>query len=245
MGAPFGANQMGNAKAVVHSECLPSFDPSPIGPDARTLLGDRPIGGVAKRIVDVICAGGAFVLLLPLWLMVAAAVRATSPGPVFYGHVRIGHSGRPFHCWKFRTMVVDGDAVLERHFLNQPGAREEWERDRKLRSDPRVTRLGEVLRKTSVDELPQLLNVILGEMSLVGPRPVVAEELERYGHDAPFYLAARPGITGLWQISGRSDTTYGERVLLDRRYVSEWSLALDLSILAKTVPAVLAARGSC
>ena len=236
---------MGNAKAAVHSECLASFDHSDEGPNSGNLSKRRPIGGVAKRAVDLLCALSLFILLFPLWLMVAVAVRASSPGPVFFGHERVGFGGMTFRCWKFRTMVTNGDAVLEASFARNPAARAEWDRDRKLKSDPRVTRIGHVLRKTSVDELPQLLNVILGEMSLVGPRPVVTDELERYGPDITAYLAARPGITGLWQTSGRSDTTYGERVTLDRRYAAEWSFAMDLWILLKTVPAVLAARGSC
>lgn len=236
---------MGNAKAAVHTECLASFDHSQIAPEHGAAMKRHPIGGVAKRAVDLVCAVGLFIILFPLWLMVAVAVRMSSPGPVFYGHERIGFGGVAFRCWKFRTMVTNGDAVLATYFERHPEAREEWERDRKLKSDPRVTRFGHILRKTSVDELPQLLNVILGEMSLVGPRPVVADELERYGPDVPSYLAARPGITGLWQTSGRSDTTYDQRVTLDRRYATEWSFAMDLWILLKTVPAVLAARGSC
>lgn len=236
---------MGNAKAAVHTECLASYDHSEEGPNNGTSSKRHPIGGVAKRALDLTCAASLFVLLFPLWLMVAVAVRMSSPGPVFFGHERVGFDGKTFRCWKFRTMVTTGDAVLEAYFTRNPAARTEWARDRKLKSDPRVTRIGHILRKTSVDELPQLLNVILGEMSLVGPRPVVTDELERYGPDITAYLAARPGITGLWQTSGRSDTTYAERVTLDRRYATEWSFTMDLWILLKTVPAVLAARGSC
>lgn len=236
---------MGNAKAAVHTECLPSFDHSEGTPATGAASKRHAVGGVAKRAVDLLCALSLFILLFPLWLMVAAAVRASSPGPVFFGHERVGFGGTTFRCWKFRTMVTNGDAVLDAYLARHPEARAEWERDRKLKSDPRVTRIGHVLRKTSVDELPQLLNVILGEMSLVGPRPVVTDELERYGPDITAYLATRPGITGLWQTSGRSDTTYNERVTLDRRYATEWSFAMDLWILLKTVPAVLAARGSC
>jgi exopolysaccharide production protein ExoY len=191
--------------------------------------------------VALICVA----LFSPLFLMVALLIRMSSPGPVFYGHTRVGHGGRAFRCWKFRTMVVDGEAVLERHLAGVPGARAEWEANRKLRNDPRVTRIGQVLRDYSVDELPQLFNVLFGDMSIVGPRPVVQDELDRYGPAATAYLAARPGITGLWQTSGRSDTSYERRVELDARYVTEWSFWLDCLILLRTVPVVLGARGAC
>jgi len=205
----------------------------------------RPVGGSLKRLPDAGLALLLLVLFLPLFLMVAAAVKLSSPGPVLFGHRRIGHGGRTFRCWKFRTMVTDAEARLERLLATDAAARAEWERDRKLRSDPRVTRLGRALRDYSVDELPQLVNVLVGEMSFVGPRPVTAEELDRYGPAVEAYLAARPGITGLWQTSGRSDTSYDERVALDSRYVAEWSPALDCVILMRTVPVVLGARGSC
>ena len=196
-------------------------------------------------MLDTSVALACLMLFLPLFLMVALMIRMSSPGPVFYGHLRIGHGGRAFRCWKFRTMVVDGDAVLARHLASVPGARAEWEANRKLRNDPRVTRIGQVLRDYSVDELPQLFNVLFGDMSIVGPRPVVQDELDRYGPAAAAYLAARPGITGLWQTSGRSDTSYERRVELDARYVTEWSLWLDCLIMARTVPVVLGARGAC
>ena len=141
-------------------------------------------------------------------------------------------------------MMTDGDAVLERHFASNPKARLEWAASRKLKDDPRVTALGRVLRVYSVDELPQLINVLRGEMSFVGPRPVVTDELDRYGPSAQAYLAARPGITGLWQTSGRSDTSYENRVELDSQYVSEWSFWMDFMILLRTIPVVLGAKGS-
>jgi exopolysaccharide production protein ExoY len=147
-------------------------------------------------------------VLSPLFLFVAILLRLTDPGPVFFGHKRVGLGGRSFHCLKFRTMCTDADAVLQRVLASDPAAAAEWEATRKLRNDPRISRVGRVLREYSVDELPQLINVIRGEMSLVGPRPVVTSELTRYGNAAVHYLSARPGITGLWQVSGRSDTTY-------------------------------------
>ncbi|MEO9827245.1 MAG: sugar transferase [Paracoccaceae bacterium] len=202
------------------------------------------LGGATKRCADTLLAFAGLLALLPLFSLVCIAIKATTPGPMFYGHKRIGHRGKTFKCWKFRTMVADGDAVLRAHFDQCPDARKEWETSRKLSNDPRVTALGHVLRKYSVDELPQLLNVLQGDMSFVGPRPVVEDELEMYGPFAADYLAARPGITGLWQTSGRSDTSYEFRVALDNRYVREWSFFADIKILLKTIPVVVGARGS-
>ncbi|MEO1139428.1 MAG: sugar transferase [Pseudomonadota bacterium] len=202
------------------------------------------LGGRAKRVIDLLIAAVALLALSPLLILVALAVRVSSPGSALYGHVRIGHAGHTFKCWKFRTMVSDGDVLLERYLAAHPEEREEWVKNRKLRRDPRVTRIGAVLRAYSVDELPQIFNVLLGEMSLVGPRPVVRDELEMYGAAARHYLHSRPGITGLWQVSGRSDTSYEQRVSFDTKYVLNWSLAGDLAIMARTIPAVLFAKGS-
>jgi exopolysaccharide production protein ExoY len=204
----------------------------------------RPVGGTSKRVLDASLAFLALLALLPVMLGIAFLIRQGGSGPVFFGHVRIGHAGRSYRCWKFRTMVPDGAAVLARHLERDPHARAEWEATAKLRNDPRVTPLGRVLRRTSLDELPQLFNVMVGEMSLVGPRPVVAAELSRYGAAAEDYLAARPGLTGLWQISGRSDTGYDERVALDSAYVRGWSLLQDIRIMLKTVPVVLKTGGA-
>lgn len=212
-------------------------------PEARR--SSLPVGGITKRIQDAALALALLVLFSPLLVMVGLVVKATSRGPALFGHTRVGHGGKPFKCWKFRSMVVDGDAVLERHLAAHPEARIEWERDLKLRNDPRVTRFGQVIRNYSVDELPQLFNVLLGEMSFVGPRPVIQDELDRYGPAAEGYLAARPGITGLWQTSGRSDTSYEQRVAMDSRYAAEWTFALDFLILLRTIPVVLSAKGSC
>lgn len=205
---------------------------------------DRAIGGIAKRILDAMLALLCLIAFLPLLILLAIAIRRSSPGPVLFGHKRVGHHGQSFRCWKFRTMVTNGDALLETHFASNPDARSEWQATRKLKDDPRVTSLGRVLRAYSVDELPQLLNVLLGQMSFVGPRPVVTDELNLYGPSAEAYLAARPGITGLWQTSGRSDTSYEYRVALDSRYVSEWSLWKDCLILLRTIPVVLGTKGS-
>jgi Undecaprenyl-phosphate galactose phosphotransferase WbaP len=197
-----------------------------------------------KRLLDLLLVMASTPVLLPLVVILAALVRLDSPGPAFYAQDRVGQGGRRIRIWKFRTMVRDADGVLERHLVGDPEIRAEWERDRKLRDDPRLTRAGRVLRKTSLDELPQVWNVLLGEMSLVGPRPIVHEEIKRYGEMFPLYAKARPGMTGLWQVSGRSDTSYAERVALDTYYVRNWSVWLDLYILARTLWAVPFGRGA-
>ncbi|TMV92121.1 sugar transferase [Thioclava sp. BHET1] len=203
-----------------------------------------PVGGGTKRCLDLVLIALFIPLFLPLLAGLCLLVKLSDKGPIFYGHKRIGFNGREFRCWKFRTMVVDGDAVLERHLKANPQARAMWLRERKLDDDPRVTALGVVLRKLSLDELPQLYNVLSGEMSIVGPRPVVHAELANYSGSVKHYLRTRPGVTGLWQVSGRSDMSYRDRVKLDRFYASRWSNILDLWVLARTVPAVLMSRGA-
>jgi undecaprenyl-phosphate galactose phosphotransferase len=177
-------------------------------------------------------------------MLVLAALVKRDGGPAFFGHTRIGQNGQPFKCYKFRSMVVNSQEVLAELLASSSDARAEWERDFKLKDDPRVSRIGDILRKTSLDELPQLWNVIKGEMSLVGPRPVVKAELERYGEDVSYYLEAKPGVTGLWQVSGRNDVDYETRVYLDAWYVKNWSLWTDISILFKTVGVVLGRDGA-
>ena len=203
-----------------------------------------PIGGVFKRGFDIIGAAAGILLLSPLLLMLAMLVKFSDGGRVFYGHSRIGRNGKVFHCLKFRTMVENGDQVLAAHFAKNPQSREEWLATRKLQTDPRVTRVGTVLRKLSLDELPQMFNILRGDMSIVGPRPVVKDELELYGAAADYYLKSRPGLTGFWQVSGRNDVSYSTRVAFDRHYVENWSLVFDLKIIVKTVPAVFSSRGS-
>lgn len=203
------------------------------------------VGGVLKRTFDISAASFILLMMSPLILFTAAAIRIGTRGPVFYGHERIGLGGRRFRCWKFRTMCTNAEEVLRHHLEANASARAEWRAQRKLRNDPRVTRLGRVLREYSVDELPQLINVLRGDMSLVGPRPVVEDELAYYGQEALEYCSARPGVTGLWQVSGRSDTDYARRVELDAHYVRTWSIRSDMMILLRTIPAVLGARGSC
>ncbi len=203
----------------------------------------KPLARAVKLGFDLAVAGAALVVLAPVMLIVAALVRLDG-GPVLYAHTRIGAGGQTFRCLKFRSMVIDSDAALSELFARNPAARDEWLRTHKLRDDPRVTWIGRILRKTSLDELPQLLNVVRLEMSLAGPRPIVSQEVPKYGDDIVYYYETRPGITGLWQVSGRSDTTYARRVHLDSWYVKNWTLGGDLSILFRTIPAVLTARGA-
>lgn len=178
-----------------------------------------------------------------LLLLIFVAMKLTSPGPVLFAHRRIGKGGQAFPCYKFRSMVVNSAEVLEQHLAENPDARAEWQRDQKLRNDPRVTPIGRLLRRTSLDEVPQIFNVLRGEMSMVGPRPIVEGEMVRYRQYIVDYMSVKPGITGLWQISGRNNTTYGRRVALDTAYARSRTVALDLAILARTVPAVLTGSG--
>jgi undecaprenyl-phosphate galactose phosphotransferase len=198
---------------------------------------------ITKRLFDMATASLLLILLAPVFITLIILIRK-SGGPAFYGHPRVGRYGQPFKCLKFRSMRPDADKILKELLANDPAARAEWEKDFKLKNDPRITPVGHFLRKTSLDELPQVLNVLKGEMSLVGPRPVVKDELERYGAASSLYLEAKPGITGLWQVSGRNDTTYAERVSLDSWYVQNWSLWYDIAILFKTVDVVLLRKGA-
>lgn len=198
-----------------------------------------------KRGFDLFGAICGLLLLAPLLSYVAWRIKCEGgPGAIFFGHVRVGMNGVPFKCWKFRTMVHNSQEVLEHLLATDPEARAEWDTDFKLKNDPRITKIGAFLRKTSLDEIPQLWNVICGEMSLVGPRPIIDAELERYGDKVDFYLEARPGLTGLWQVSGRNDTSYAERVALDAWYVKNWNLWYDIAIVCKTIKTVVSGRGA-
>lgn len=199
---------------------------------------------VLKRALDILLIVAISPLLLLLVGIIAAAVRLSSEGPIFFSHRRIQRHGAFFTMWKFRTMCVNSSEVLEAYLAADPAARIEWRRTHKLKNDPRVTRVGEFLRRTSLDELPQLWNVLTGTMSLVGPRPIVAAEVEKYGEFFADYCLVKPGITGLWQVSGRSSCTYGERVQLDRLYARTWSLRGDIVILFKTLSAVFNQDGA-
>jgi len=220
-------------------------------------LGDVDIGGSSlsqgsnddwvkvKRVIDAALALMILILVAPVMLILWVLAQSDG-GSAFYSHKRVGFMGREFGCLKFRTMVVNSDAVLEAHLVANPTAQAEWEASRKLTNDPRVTWVGRFLRATSLDELPQLFNVLFGDMSLVGPRPVVRAELNRfYGAEGrTAYLSVRPGLTGLWQVSGRSDVGYAQRVALDTEYVRSTSLLLDAQILMRTVAVVLLQKGA-
>jgi lipopolysaccharide/colanic/teichoic acid biosynthesis glycosyltransferase len=199
---------------------------------------ERLITGVSLAVALL-----ALLFLLPVMLAVAFVVYVQDGGPILFAHRRIGRDGRHFYCLKFRTMARDAERRLAEVLSNDPRARAEWDQDHKLRDDPRVTRLGVFLRKTSLDELPQFINVLRGEMSLVGPRPIVDSEAPKYGHRLRHYCAVKPGITGLWQISGRNDVSYRRRVALDCLYARRRSFGLDAYIVLATVPAVLTRRG--
>ena len=196
------------------------------------------------RLADIAFALAALAFFAPLLVLIASLVLLTSPGGVFFGQQRIGYRGRAFTCYKFRSMVVDAEQRLNDLLDRDADARREWLCDHKLKHDPRITAIGGFLRKSSLDELPQFLNVLRGDMSLVGPRPIVAGEIPRYGRYLGHYASVKPGITGLWQVSGRNNTSYRRRVAIDVAYARSKSLRLDLGILLATVPAVLGARGS-
>jgi exopolysaccharide production protein ExoY len=209
------------------------------GLNASTIVQRKPLGTLSKRIIDLILAAFGILLLAPLFVLCYVLTKASSSGPVLFRHRRVGFSGRHFDCLKFRTMSIDAQERLRALLESDPLAAAEWETGRKLRYDPRITTIGAILRKSSLDELPQLFNVLRGEMSIVGPRPVTDEELDLYTTSVGAYLACRPGITGLWQVSGRSTTTYEKRVACDAFYVRNWSIALDAKILIVTIPSML------
>lgn len=204
----------------------------------------KPSSLFAKRIVDLLILLIMSPLVIPVVIVVSLIVKITSPGPIFYGHKRVGKDGKEFKCWKFRSMVINADKMLDKILAEHPEMREEWERDRKFTNDPRVTKIGKILRKTSIDELPQLWNVFVGEMSFIGPRPVTEPELAKYGDKVPLILSVSPGLSGMWQISGRSATGYEERINLDSYYIQNWSIWLDLWIILKTAWVVLKGKGA-
>jgi lipopolysaccharide/colanic/teichoic acid biosynthesis glycosyltransferase len=214
---------------------IPEFTPA--------LAPSDKLYALTKRCFDIVGATTAIIVLSPLIVGIVVCGFG-SRGPTIFKHRRVGQGGRIFNCLKFRTMVPNADKVLQDLLDSDRAVKEEWLRDHKLRDDPRITRLGRFLRRTSLDELPQLWNVLRGEMSLVGPRPVVPDELRRYGNKVTTFLSARPGITGLWQVSGRNDMDYRRRVALDVCYVRRRALLLDVYILIKTLPVVFARSGA-
>ena len=210
---------------------------------SEKVVTDQDSGDSVKRVFDVSASLLGILFLAPLLVMVAILIYLSSGRPIFFAHRRVGRGGREFHCLKFRTMVNNSETVLAEHLSKDVAARREWETTHKLKDDPRVTALGRALRKSSVDELPQLLNVLRGDMSLVGPRPVVEKEAIHYGAHFSEYIKVRPGLTGPWQVSGRNDLSYVARVNLDVGYVQNRNFVRDIVIIAKTVPAVLRSRG--
>jgi Undecaprenyl-phosphate galactose phosphotransferase WbaP len=197
-----------------------------------------------KRVLDlsIVVTGG--ILILPFLLLIALIIKLSSPGPVLYGHKRLGQNGKHFIVYKFRSMVIDSQERLQKLLEQDPEIKKEWEKNHKLQNDPRITGVGKFLRRTSIDEFPQLINILKGEMSLVGPRPIVDDEVNKYGEDFNWIFSAKPGLTGLWQVSGRSETDYPARVSYDAYYLRSWSVWLDLWILFVTLGAVLRGRGA-
>lgn len=204
----------------------------------------RPYNRVIKRIFDLTLTIVGGLMISPILLLIALVVAIDNRGRIIFAHRRVGAAGKKFSCYKFQTMVPDAKEKLEKYLAENPEAQREWDETFKLINDPRVTKLGAFLRRTSLDELPQLWNVIRGEMSLVGPRPIVQKEVPRYGKNIREYYMVLPGITGMWQVSGRSDTTYPERVAMDTWYVRNWSVWIDLMYLFKTVKAVIIGKGA-
>jgi exopolysaccharide production protein ExoY len=205
---------------------------------------ETTFGGWQKRSLDVFVACSLIVALAPLLVFIALLITLSDGHTAVIRHQRVGRFGRPFACLKFRTMVPDAEQALAVYLARNPEAREEWERDRKLKDDPRITPLGRVFRQLSIDELPQLINVVRGDMSLVGPRPMVQDEIVRCGAAAGELLQAPPGLTGLWQVKGRNSLPFDARLALNREYVRRQSLGLDLQILMMTIPVVVSRRGS-
>jgi exopolysaccharide production protein ExoY len=214
-------------------------------PQHRFALRGGTRGDALYTALNQLLAALLLLLLAPLMLYIAWRIWRDDGAPVMFAHYRVGQRGRLFRCLKFRTMTLRADAVLADLLQRDPQAREEWERDRKLRNDPRILPIGRMLRKTSLDELPQLFNVLRGDMHLVGPRPVVVQEIPRYGAHKCHYLSVKPGMTGLWQVSGRNNTSYAQRVELDARYVETRSPWADLAILARTAKVLVTREGAC
>jgi exopolysaccharide production protein ExoY len=248
-----------SAHAIFESRMSEMFDVTAIAPfadpDAITLepkrsnqdrnraAGSGAVGGFTKRGFDIAAALLGMILCGPLLVSIAVLIKIINGGPVVFRHARIGFDGKRFSCLKFRTMVNNADEVLTRHITANSAAASEWATTQKLRNDPRLTALGSILRKTCIDELPQLFNILKGDMSLVGPRPIVAAEMSRYGVYIGDYLRVRPGLTGAWQVSDRTNLEYAGRVRLDHEYVHNWSFRRDMVIITKTIGVVLRGEG--
>jgi exopolysaccharide production protein ExoY len=237
---------MYDSETVLTDDGMVRVGVSPMLPSVRAKI-ERDAwdwNSASVRALDIVVSLAALVFLAPLLICIGIAVFVTDPGPMFFAHRRIGRNGQAFACLKFRSMVIDAERRLSDVLSQDPRARFEWEQDHKLRNDPRITPIGAFLRRSSLDELPQLVNVLRGEMSIVGPRPIVEAEAVRYGRKFKMYCRVRPGITGLWQVSGRNNISYRRRVACDVVYARSKSLLGDLRIIAMTLPAVLLAKGS-
>lgn len=241
-------------RVMAANEVRPAEPASWVEGEAREAIEKKPadagVSGPSPRALGIEQLGHAILAMLmalilsPVFVALALLIRLGDGGPAIFRHRRIGHNGETFECLKFRSMAIDAEARLARLLREDPEAKAEWDRDHKLKNDPRVTRLGAFLRKSSLDEIPQLFNVIRGEMSLVGPRPIVAGEVIRYGRRIASYYSVRPGITGLWQVGGRNDVSYRRRVAMDVLYARKRNLLTDGFILLCTIPAVLLRKGS-
>jgi len=223
---------------IVTAAILPKARPNPVSAEGSAFTQ------LVIRLLDIVISASALIFFLPVLLAVALLVFLQDRGPIFFGQRRIGLHGKEFLCFKFRSMITNAGERLQKYLAENPDARIEWAKDHKLKNDPRITRLGRFIRKTSLDEFPQLWNVLKGEMSLVGPRPIVQDEVRKYGLSFSKYTAVKPGITGLWQVAGRNDVTYSRRVAMDRFFSKRKSVRIYLFILVMTVPAVLRQRGS-
>ncbi|WP_218852233.1 exopolysaccharide biosynthesis polyprenyl glycosylphosphotransferase [Carboxydothermus ferrireducens] len=197
-----------------------------------------------KRLFDIILSVFLLVTAMPIFIIISVLIKIDSNGSIIFKHERVGYKGKKFYCYKFRTMYADANERLKKLLEKNPALKEEWEKEFKLKNDPRVTRIGRILRKTSLDELPQLVNIIKGDMSLVGPRPITEDEIKKYGKYIYYYLSVKPGLTGLWQVSGRNDITYDERVKLDVWYSKNWDIIYDMYILFKTFTAIVFKKGA-
>jgi exopolysaccharide production protein ExoY len=222
---------------------LESFDPAKSKYSVDSIASDRrrfsPLARFKKRVFDVAIAACALAFFTPLMMLISIALLVQDGRPIFYKHKRIGLGGQPFLCCKFRTMARESEQRLRQLLKSSDACRQQWHFNQKLDPDPRAHRLGALLRTSGLDELPQFINVLRGEMSVVGPRPIVIDEMARYGKNAKYYLALRPGITGLWQVNKRSDTSYDERVEYDVRYCKTWTIGGDIVIVARTVAMLL------
>jgi exopolysaccharide production protein ExoY len=226
-----------NAKSLVHGVGQRGVEGK-----AHDGSAARPVGGAIKRCLDCTIALSAIIVMAPIMIAIALLILVTMGRPVIFIQQRVGFNKSLFPCFKFRTMVADAQERLAKHLAEDSEAARLWQETQKLKQDPRITWLGHILRKSSLDELPQLFNILFGDMSCIGPRPVLATELHRYGPHAEDYARAKPGLTGFWQVNGRSNTTYAHRVNCDRYYVRRWSLLLDIAILFRTIPAVMRIR---